>query len=491
MTRRIWTRIGGFLTAALAVATVLVGCAVNPATGRQQFSLLSPQQEAAIGEREYPRLVEQFGGEYNDPALQAYVERVGRQVVQAAGRAGERYSFTVLDSDLPNAFALPGGYVSVTRGLLALMNDEAELAGVMAHEIAHVTARHSAERYSQSTLAQLATGIIGSATGSNELAEAFGTGAQLYLLSYSRGQESEADSIGIRYLAGAGYDPFGMSSFLAQLGRDKTLDAQLEGRTTEGGSLPAYLSTHPRTEDRVRQASALAAQAPGQPTRRNRDAYLQAIDGMAWGESGRNGFIDGTTLSHPAEGFRWQAPDGFQLDHDGSRVVGRDRSGTVIAFDVVTPRGSAAPMSYLTGEWAREVALNGLESIDVNGFAAATGTVRLNTNAGARDTRLVAIRSDQDRIARFAFFTPPDVTARMTPALQRTTFSFRSLSRSEQSAFRPRRVAVVTVQPGDTVSSLANRMAFDDFRDQRFLALNGLDAGTPLQAGQRVKLIVR
>ncbi len=490
MTRRTWTRIGGFLTAAFALLTALAGCAVNPATGRQQFSLLSPQQEASIGRQEFPRLVEQFGGEYGDPAVQAYVERVGLQVVQATGTAGQPYSFTVLESDLPNAFALPGGYVSVTRGLLALMNDEAELAGVMAHEIAHVTARHSAERYSQTTLAQLATGILGSATGSNELAEAFGTSAQLYLLSYSRNQESEADSVGIRYLAGAGYDPFAMSSFLSQLGRDSSLDARLEGRSP-GGSLPAYLSTHPRTEDRVRQASALAAQAPGQSTLRNRDAYLSAIDGMAWGDSGRNGFIDGTVLSHRDEGIRWEAPPGFQLDHSGGRVVGRDRSGTVIAFDVVTPRGSPAPRSYLTGEWARGVALSGLETIDVNGFPAATGTVRLNTSAGVRDARLVVIRSDQDRIARFAFFTPPNLTAQAAPALQRTTFSFRPLTSRERSALRPRRIQVVTVRRGDTVSALARRMAFDDFQEERFLALNGLDRGAPLQAGQRMKLIVQ
>ena len=490
MTGLTWTRIGGFFTAALALVAALAGCAVNPATGRQQFSLLSPQQEASIGQQEFPRLVEQFGGEYQDPALSAYVERVGRQVVQATGSAGQPYSFTVLDSDLPNAFALPGGYVSVTRGLLALMNDEAELAGVMAHEIAHVTARHSAERYSQSTLAQLATGILGSATGSNELAEAFGTGAQLYLLSYSRGQESEADAVGIRYLADAGYDPFAMSSFLRQLGRESDLDARIDGRST-GGSLPAYLSSHPRTEDRVRQASALAAQAPGQSTRRNRDAYLSAIDGIVWGETGRNGFIDGTTLSNPGEGIRWQAPNGFRLGHSGSRVVARDNSGTVIAFDVVSPRGSANPRSYLTGEWVRSAPLNGLESIDVNGYPAATGTVRLNTSAGVRDARLVAIQSDQDRIARFAFFTPPNITARMEPALQRTTFSFRPLTRAERSALRPRRISVVTVRRGDTASSLARRMAFDDFQVERFLALNGLDAGAPLRAGQRVKLIVQ
>ncbi len=490
MTRRFWTRIGTIAAAALALLATLAGCAVNPTTGREQFSLLSPEQEASIGEREFPRLVEQFGGEYADPALQAYVERVGRQVVQATGAAGQRYRFTVLDSDLPNAFALPGGYVSVTRGLLALMNDEAELAGVMAHEVAHVTARHSAERYSQATLAQLATDIIGSATGSNELAEAIGTGAQLYLLSYSRGQESEADSIGIRYLAGAGYDPFAMSSFLGQLDRNRDLDARIDGRSS-GGSLPAYLSTHPRTEERVRQASAVAAQAMGPSSRRDRDAYLSAIDGLAWGETGRGGFIDGTVLTHPAEGFRWEAPQGFQLSHSGSRVVGNDRSGSVIAFDVVSPRGTAAPVTYLTREWARDTGVAGVESIDVNGFPAATGTLQVNTNAGVRDIRLIAIRSDQDRIARFLFFTPPTITAQMAPAFQRTTYSFRPLTARERSALSPRRIQVVTVRRGDTVSSLARRMAFDDFQVERFLALNGLDAGAPLLAGQQVKLIVR
>ena len=163
----------------------------------------------------------------------------------------------------------------------------------------------------------------------------------------------------------------------------------------------------------------------------------------------------------------------------------------MIAFDVITPRGRTDPRSYLAGEWAQGAPLSGLETIDINGFPAATGTLRLNTNVGPRDARLVAIRSDQDRIARFAFFTPPNLTARMEPALQRTTFSFRPLTRSERSALRPRRLSVVTVRRGDTVSSLARRMAFDDFQVERFLALNGMDAGAPLQAGQRVKLIVQ
>ncbi len=490
MTRSTWTRLGRIAATAVALVTALAGCATNPASGRQQFSLLTPQQEASIGQREYPRLVEQFGGVYDDPALTAYVERVGRSVVQATGSANEPYRFTVLDSDRPNAFALPGGYVSVTRGLLALMNDEAELAGVISHEVAHVTARHSAERYSQATIAQLGASILGAATGSDELAELAGSGAQIYLLSYSRGQESEADAIGIRYLAASGYDPFAMSSFLQQLDRESDLDALIDGRS-EGAGLPAYLSSHPRTEDRVRQAGALAARSPGQSVRRNRDSYLSAIDGLIWGESGDYGFIEGTVLTQPAEGVRWEAPRGFRLGHSGARVIGSDGRGSQIVYDVVSPRQSASPARYLADEWARDTVFQDFQSLNINGYDAATGSFQISTRAGLRDVRMVAIRSDQNRIARFAFLTPPERTAQMTTAFQRTTFSFRPLSRSEQTAQRPRRVDIVTVRRGDTSASLAGGMAFEDYRLERFLALNGLDTGAPLRPGQRVKLIVR
>ncbi len=492
MTRSRWIsggRIGRAALTFVALATALGACTVNPTTGRQQFSLMSPQQEAATGRREFPRLVEQFGGAYEDPALSAYVERVGLGVLRATGAANQPYRFTVLNSDLPNAFALPGGYVTVTRGLLALMNDEAELAGVMAHEIAHVTARHSAERYSQATLAQLSAGLLGGLTGNAELAELAGSGAQIYLLSYGRDQESEADAIGIRYLAAAGYDPYAMSSFLRQLGRDTELDARIDGRST-GASRPAYLSSHPRTEDRVRQASALAAQSPGRHSRRDRDAYLSAIDGMLWGGSGRDGFIDGTVMSHPEEGIRWEAPRGFRLGQSGSRIVGADNAGSQIVFDIVSPRAANSPTRYLTEEWARGAAFSGLQAFDVNGFPAATGTLRINTRAGVRDARLIAIQSDQDRISRFAFLTPPDRTARLETALRQTTFSFRRLSRSERSAIRHRRIEIVTVRRGDTAAALSRRMAFDDFKLERFLVLNGLDSGGALQAGQKVKLIV-
>ncbi|NNG04560.1 MAG: M48 family metalloprotease [Inquilinus sp.] len=477
------------LAALLLVALGAAGCAINPATGRQQLALISPQQEAAIGAQEFPRMVEQFDGVYPDTRLAAYVERIGRSVAVTTETPGAPFRFAVLNSELPNAFALPGGYVSVTRGLLALANDEAELAGVLAHEVAHVTARHSAERYSQSTLAQLGIGVLGAATGSQELAQAVGAGAQLYLLSYSRDQESEADTIGIRYMTNAGYDPQAMSSFLAQLDRSERLDGLIDGGST-GGTVPGYLRSHPRTADRVRQAAAVAAQAAGRSSRRNRDAYFDMIDGMVWGESGNNGFVRGTTLAHPNLGFLWRAPDGFSLEHSGERVIGSGPGEARIIFDTAAPQRRGPAIAYLTDEWARNRTLAGLERIDVNGFEAATGTFQAPTDAGTRDIRVVAIRLAADRFARFIFLTPPQRTAQMAPALQRTTFSFRPMTRSESQAYGPLRIDVVPVRRGDTVTSLARRMAFDGHQVERFLALNGLDRGAALQAGERVKLIV-
>ncbi|MEE8272003.1 MAG: M48 family metalloprotease [Alphaproteobacteria bacterium] len=479
------------LVAAALIATTIAmaGCAINPASGRQQLSLLSPQDEVAIGAREFPKLVDEFGGVYDDPRLAAYVDRVGQSVAAVTGPPGTAYSFTVLDSDLPNAFALPGGYVAVTRGLLALVNDEAELAGVLAHEVAHVTARHTAERYSRSTLAQLGVGVLGAATGSSELAELAGTGAQIYLLGYSRDQESEADAIGIRYLAAAGYDAYAMASFLDQLDRYGQVTALMEGQPADGGR-PDFLSTHPQTADRTRQAMALARRSAGPQSIRDRDGYLATIDGLVWGEGGANGFIRGQIFASPVDGFVWQAPPGFTLRHSGGRVLATGDGDARMLFDTVSSDPQLPIGPYLTDVWARNISLESLESLEIRRYPAATAVTRLPTGDGVRDIRIFAIKPAPDRVSRFMFVTRPDQTERLAPQFQRAAYSFRPMTPAERSAYRPRRIDVIPVAVGETVASLARRMPFDSHAEERFRALNGLDPGAPLRPGQWVKLIV-
>lgn len=473
----------------LLVAALLAGCAENAVTGRQQLFLTSPQQEAQLGQQEHPKLVQQFGGLYDNPQLAAYVTDVGNRVAAATERPDLAYSFTVLDSEIANAFALPGGYVHVTRGLLAMVNDEAELAAVLGHEIAHITARHSGERYSQTALAQIGSGLLGVVTGSPELAQLAGSGAQLYLLSYSRGQESEADAIGIRYLANSNYDPVAMAGFLQQLEREGRVQALIEGRSPEQSV--SYMSTHPLPADRVRAAMSLAGSMQGAPQNRGQDAYLAMIDGMIWGGSPENGIVRGGVYGNTAQGFKWEAPPGFEIRQQGSRVVAAGPDEVLILFDQATLSQDADPMTYLREGWARGARLSGVERIDVNGFPAATGTVSLNSDRGPRDARLVAIRSGQSRMARFLFVTPSQVTGRYAEALQRATFSFSRLSDADRTAFQPLRIRVVDVRPGQSAVDLAAQTAFEDHAVERLLALNGLDDPSQIQAGRKIKLVVR
>jgi predicted Zn-dependent protease len=242
--------VAGGLVAALALA----GCAQSPATGRNIFTGgLSPEDEVKLGREQHPEIVREFGGEYDDPQLRAYVESLGRLLAQTSELPNLDWHFTVLDTPVVNAFALPGGYVYVTRGLLALADNEAELAGVLAHEIGHVTARHSAERYGQSVLGSAAA-LGGSAAalgvgvllGSQAAAEATSGAAQLAVLSYSRDQEFEADTLGVRYLARTGHDPEAMATFLRRLLGHSRYEAELSsGRSSRpaGAGLPTPSST--------------------------------------------------------------------------------------------------------------------------------------------------------------------------------------------------------------------------------------------------------
>ncbi len=265
--------------------SALGGCAVNPATGRASFTaLMSPAAEKQVGAAEHPKLVAAFGGLYDDPALQRYVESLGRLVQSVSEEPAPPYSFVILDSPVVNAFALPGGYIHLSRGLLALANDEAELAGVIAHEIAHVTARHAAERYSHATLARLGSALLERAA-EGPAAERLGRlAADLYVQGYSREQELEADQLAVRYLARAGFDATAMASFLDAMGNADALERRIAGR--DGAPpLASLFSSHPRTADRVYAA----ARAAGTGGARDRAVYLRQIDCLAYGESEAEG----------------------------------------------------------------------------------------------------------------------------------------------------------------------------------------------------------
>jgi predicted Zn-dependent protease len=473
----------------VTAAPGVTGCTVNPATGESSFTgMMSESDEVRIGRESHPQVVAEFGGAYEDAELDRYIDSLGQLLARASDRPNLQYHFTVLDSPIVNAFATPGGYVYITRGLLALANSEAEVAGVLAHEIGHVAARHAAERQSQAVLASLPGIFTGAVTGSDTLAQAVNSGAAAHLQSYSRDQEYQADLLGVRYLTRTNYDPLGMASFLGQLQANDKLEAAIMGRPEMTDQF-SIMSTHPRTADRIQRAIQEAGGTQVSNPISEHDLYLSKIDGMRYGDEPEQGFIRDRRFLHPLLRFAFEVPAGFHMMNSADAVIAQRADGAAILFSSTQKFTSARMIDYLTDEWAPRLQMADAETIDVNGMDAATGSGQLELKSGVRDVRLVAIRFDADTLFRFIFLTKREQTAALERDLQETTYSFRRLSPAEAARLRPQTIRVVTVRAGDSIAKLAARMPFPDFREERFRVLNGLAAGDRLTPGQQIKII--
>jgi predicted Zn-dependent protease len=482
-----------------AINRILVGgmaaifCAAQPlnAQSPSPSAVSISASDRAQGAKAHPELLSQYGGAYAGPQAE-YVRRVGQRIAVQSGLSNARADFTVtlLNSSIDNAFAIPGGYVYVTRNLLALMNDEAELASVMGHEIGHVAARHAKSRSDRQMGAGLLAGIISAVAGNSALGSLIGKGAgfgaQLYTLGYSRSQETEADTLGIRYLARAGYDPMAAPDILAALAAQNSLDARIGGRTS---NTPTLLSTHPDPAGRVVRATEVARSAGVTGGVRNRDAFLDSIDGMIYGDDPSQGIVEGQIFRHPGLKLAFTAPAGFTVTNGSDAVVvvgeGGQASFSGAAYsgslDETIARSFAklAPNTTLDFGTPRRFRVNGIE--------AASATARANTQSGPVDVTVVAYAFDARTAWQFVLITAAGSgTGPFGPLLE----SMRHLSTADVAQIKPRRVRVVAVRPGDTVASLSGRMAYSTLQAERFRVLNALAANDVLRPGQRVKLIV-
>lgn len=308
------------LAALGALLCITTGCATNPVTGKRELSLVSESQEIAMGEASDKSVQAEYGL-YNDPALAAYVDSIGHALARNSERPSLPWHFRVLDSPVINAFALPGGYVYVTRGLLSVMNSEAQLAAVMGHEIGHVTARHSARQMTEQQIAQLGLGL-GSIL-SARVAQYSGVASQglgLVFLKFSRDNENEADMLGVRYATRAGYDPREMPDTYVTL-------AAVAARAG-AGRLPTILQTHPDPGDRFQRTTALASDAVAalpaatQRTLTIREVrFKQAVDGLVYGDDPRQGYSEGRAFYHPGLGFQMRWPEGWTIQNGSTAVV--------------------------------------------------------------------------------------------------------------------------------------------------------------------------
>jgi len=481
-----------FAMVAAGLALLLAPVA-GPARADLLSDLLLPEgQEKQLAEREHPKILQAFGGEYRDPALARYVGSLASFLGRTSQRPDRQYRVTILNSPVVNAFALPAGYLYVTRGLLALAGNEAELAGVLAHEIGHVTARHVAERYSRTILTQGIVGILGAVTQGSELAGLGELAAPIafsVLQGFSREQEHAADQLGLATMARAGFDPRAMSSFLVKLQANDKLQATLNDRPDTSGRLDLF-ATHPRTVDRVNRTVRAAAFKPVRDPMTEQDIYLGQIDGLLYGDDPEQGFVRGQVFAHPTLNIRFEVPEDFHLLNGQTQVAARGPAGAGIQFDLAPERPTVGPLRYLTEVWAKDRVLAAVEPITVNGFPGATGTLRLEGTKGVADLRYVAIEVERGTIYRFLFVSPPELTQRLAPDLRRTTYSFRRLSAAERRALKPYDLTIVTARQGETAARLAARTPFADHRLERFRVLNGLGPAEEPRAGDRVKLVV-
>jgi len=483
------------LTAALVVAGLL-STELAPAGAQSSRPMSISQADKQTGAQEHPKLLAEFGGAYKAPQA-AYVTQVGRRIAVQSGLSNSQSDFTItlLNSPVNNAFAIPGGYVYVTRQLVGLMNDEAELASVLGHEVGHVAARHAAKRSQQSTLGSLGTllGAIGAGllTGSQEIAQlaqkVLGTGAQLWVLGYSRSQEYEADDLGVRYLASVGYDPRALSTMLTSLAAQSALDTRV-GRTP-ARSVPTWASTHPDPASRVQRALAKAQATGSRATLRNRDAFLTAINGILYDDDPHQGVTEGNSFRHPDLRLMFTIPQGYGMSN-GTRAVTISGSGGQGQFGTGAFSGDldayiAAAFQDLAGGSVR-IDYGRPQRTTVNGLTAAYSTARANTQSGQVDVTIFAYVFGPKSAYHFATLTPAGAANPFNAMFQ----SVRRLNDAEVAAIRPRKISVVTVKPGDTVARLAQRMAYPTSQLDRFLTLNALSSASRLKPGQRVKIVV-
>lgn len=439
--------------------------------------------QTPAAEREHERILASYGGAYGDPRLEALIGKTVDRLVAASDRPDQAYKVTILNSGAVNAFALPTGQLYVTRGLIALASDTSELSSVLSHEMAHVLAKHASIREDQARQAAVVTRVITDMGNDPDLSALALAKTKLTMASFSRVQEFEADGIGVGISARARFDPYGAARFLTAMERNAEMKA---GKTSIDPRMQDFLSSHPATPERVQNAQNTARQYTSpQGGERDRETYLAAIDNIVYGEDPSEGFVRGRRFLHPKLAFTFAAPDNFTLDNTAQAVIGVREGGTqAMRFDVVRVPAEQTLGDYLNSGWMEGVDKATTEEVAINGFPAASASAR----GDQWQFKIYALRFGSD-VYRFIFAARQKNTESERNARE-TVNSFRRLTLEEIQAARPLRIKVITVQPGDTVESLAHRMAGVDRPTERFRILNGLDAHAQVKVRDLVKIVV-
>ncbi len=456
-----------------------ISCAVNPVTGKKEFMLLSENQEKAMGVSYDPEIIKEFGL-YPDEKLQAFINEKGNEMAAISHRPNLGYEFRILDSPVVNAFALPGGYVYFTRGIMAHFNNEAEFAGVLGHEIGHITARHSAKQYSNSVLAQLGL-IVGMVVSEDfaQYSDLASVGLQLMFLKFSRNHESQSDKLGVEYSTKAGYNAHEMADFFNTLSR-------LSEKA--GQRIPTFLSTHPDPGDRFNTVHALASkeQAKTKATnlKVNRDSYLQMIDGIVYGEDPRQGFVENNMFYHPELKFQFPVPVDWQTMNSPSQVQMAPKDGK--ALIVLT----LAQGNSLTEAQQNAIAQDSLKVIssrnmNVNGNQAIEMVADLN----AKVRLMMYLIQYNGLIYKFTGLAETPNFTIYTGIFENVFRNFRVLTDQSKLNVKPERLAIKTVQSSSTLAEALSNYGVPNDRLEEFSILNGKLLSDQVERGTLIKVV--
>ena len=471
----------------VAGVAMLAACATNPVTGRRQLALISESQEIQLG-RQSAQQVGQELGLVPDSALQAYVHAVGTRLAAASERPALPWTFRVVDDPTPNAFALPGGYIFMTRGMMTLMGSEAELASVLGHEIGHVTARHQVTQISRAQLAQLGLGVgsvlVPQLQNFGGLASG---GLQLLLLRYSRDAERQADELGFRYALGERYDPREMANVFQSLQRVQEVEAARSGRSP----LPGYLASHPGPPERIAATERRAAAVPaGTATRVDSATYLRRIDGLTYGEDPRQGFFRQGVFLHPELRFSLVFPSEWRTQNVPQAVTaGSPRQDAIIQLTLATQARSAEEAARAFVQQQGVQAGQGGRTT-VNGLPATVVYFQARTQQGVI-AGIAEWVEQNGRVYQILAYAPGQVFRQYEPAFRQTLGSFATVTDPEILNVRPNRVRIVRLPQAMTLAEFQRRFPSVIPIEELALINQVQGATSTLPANAQVKRVVR
>ena len=466
----------------------LGGCAANPVTGKQDFVLMSEEKEIELGRQAHQQILKQYSV-YEDPALQDYVSNLVEELSAKSHRSNLLFHVSLLDSPEVNAFALPGGYLYITRGIMAYMNSEAELAGVLGHEIGHVTARHGVRQQSASQVTGVLAAVIGITTGVRGAGDAANIASTALLRGYGREHELEADRLGAEYLAKVGYDPEEMINVVGILKSQEEFDKQLakeEGR--EPRAYHGTFSTHPSNDQRLQEVIRAANKFRSKNDRPDDGKFLKLTNGMTLGSSAKDGVIRGNKFYHKDLDITITFPKGWKIDNLPDRLIAANKTkDAVMQISLRDLNKHQTPKEFIESEFGNT--LRDEQEVETESFKGYTAITKTKTPFGDQDTRIAAIFKGKQVYQILAAAKDPNLLKKHDKEFLATVNSLRTLKSDEKSLAQARKIKLITAKEGDTFAKLAKSSPLSSHPEDQLRLLNGLYPDGEPTPGKPIKIV--